>query len=1483
MKKLLKPIHSLALIAAGVFTATLAPAQSVWNISSGNWSVAGNWLPSGTPGAATAVQFTNNTGAAAGVGTVDNTVDSLFAGKIGSLQYCNTNAGGGAGYYHTTLIPSGQTLTNAGNLWVGTSTGGGLDSGGVCQVNASIAGAGGTFLMNNTASSLFVNQASSTSGSHNAILTLTNLDYFTANIARIEVGFANGVNRASGILNLAKTNTITTSGSNPQILVGYNNGTGGNTTTLNLGLTNLIFANSITVGSDKQAASLLFNPVFTNNNPVAYFRGNSGVTSRVSSWILGNSTGQTATGSGCSGTVNFIGGTLDTLVDQMFLGESETGSGTGAGAGTGVFTFTAGTNNVNTLYLGYRIATGGSSAGSGTMNVFGTGTLVANNAICLSYWTPGANGFYASGVLNVSGGTVLANTITNGVINPGSAGSVTANVNVTNGVLGITGLLGSVGSTAWPLGILSLNGATLQLPVSGLQTNVAASIVDASDASNIVNITSIPAGVITYPTVFPLVSYSQLNGFNMILSNLPSSYQGFVSNDTANSLIDLVLTSGPTSISVLEWKGAVSANWDTATANWLSGSSSVAYVDGASALFDDTATGPTSVNLTANRSPAGVTVSNNVLPYAFSGAGIIGSGGLTKYGTGTLLFTNSGNTFVGNITINAGTVQFGNGGTSGALPSTGNVTDNGNLVFDHSSNDNVQNTIAGTGTLTKSGPNIMTLATSNSFSGTTMINAGTLVLNGVLSGSLTNAAGATIGGAGTNAGTVYVGGTIQPSAVSGTPTIFTSGGDLDLSAGATLKFNLNGSDNTEGGGINDLLEVGGNFNANNNVISLTFAGVPQTGVPYTIIDYPNGTQTGSLSSTVAGTHYSAAISQGTTPVTVTLSGSGANLKWNSTASAVWDVGTSSNWLNQGTSQPDVFYAGDNVLFDDSVAGEVTNITLAAGVAVYPALITVNSANNNYTIGAAGKISGQASIQKYGSSTLTLTSGINDFTNTTQVFGGVLKSGANGALGRGVTYVYPGATLDLNATAMGGSVGVSGAGVGGNGAIVNNGFSVSGDQQAFDTGTYIYVQSNSVFGCNNRWDIRNGNLQSGDGNPWNIAIKGSNGVFLVNATVDDALGSVDIQSGTFAIQTTTLNASQNWAGNANHMITAESGATLDLDLTGTTALGQTLTFNNNSFLQNEGTICSLSGPVTLSGTVTINNISAAAMSESGVISGSGGFTKVGNSALVLTTTNAYTGNTLVNVGTLQLGSAGTADGAIPGSASIIIAAGAVIDASQRSDLTLTLTNGQTLQGNGSVYGMLTVGPGATVSGGISSSATGILTVTNTVTLLGNALMKINVAGATNDVINDATNGATINLGGTLTVTNISATPFAVGNSFRLFNAAAYSGAFTGVLPATPGPGLVWNTNNLTSGVLAVASGVVPQPGITSVSLSGTNLVITGTNGLAGEQYNVVMTTNLTLPLSGWTVLPTNTFTAGPFSITNGLNPNAPQGFYRIRVP
>jgi PKD repeat protein len=82
-------------------------------------------------------------------------------------------------------------------------------------------------------------------------------------------------------------------------------------------------------------------------------------------------------------------------------------------------------------------------------------------------------------------------------------------------------------------------------------------------------------------------------------------------------------------------------------------------------------------------------------------------------------------------------------------------------------------------------------------------------------------------------------------------------------------------------------------------------------------------------------------------------------------------------------------------------------------------------------------------------------------------------------------------------------------------------------------------------------------------------------------------------------------------------------------------------------------------------------------------------------------------------------------------------------------------------------------------------------------------------------------------------------------------------------------------------------VVPaQSGIAGFSLSGTNLVVNGSNGLSGQTYYVLMSTNVALPFSQWTPVATNVLNAsGNFTTTatNAVNLHVPQCFYILQMP
>ena len=94
------------------------------------------------------------------------------------------------------------------------------------------------------------------------------------------------------------------------------------------------------------------------------------------------------------------------------------------------------------------------------------------------------------------------------------------------------------------------------------------------------------------------------------------------------------------------------------------------------------------------------------------------------------------NTYTGETTINDGTLQLGNGGTTGSI--TGNVANNGILAFNRSDSVTFGGVISGAGSVQQNGIGTTVLIGNNTYTGGTIINAGTLQLgNGGTAGSIT--------------------------------------------------------------------------------------------------------------------------------------------------------------------------------------------------------------------------------------------------------------------------------------------------------------------------------------------------------------------------------------------------------------------------------------------------------------------------------------------------------------------------------------------------------------------------------------------------------------------------------------------------------------------------------------------------------------------------------------------------------------------------
>jgi len=168
---------------------------------------------------------------------------------------------------------------------------------------------------------------------------------------------------------------------------------------------------------------------------------------------------------------------------------------------------------------------------------------------------------------------------------------------------------------------------------------------------------------------------------------------------------------------------------------------------------------------------------------------ISGTGAFQQNGTGTTVLT-ADNVYTGGTTINAGTLQFGNGGASGSI--LGNVTDNGTLAVNRSDTYTFGAVISGTGAFAQLGPGTTILTAANTYSRGTTINAGVLAV----------AADANLGAAA--GGLAFGGGTLQ--FLSG----FTTNRAVTLNAGGGT-VDTNGNTATLAGAIGgsgDLTKIG---------------------------------------------------------------------------------------------------------------------------------------------------------------------------------------------------------------------------------------------------------------------------------------------------------------------------------------------------------------------------------------------------------------------------------------------------------------------------------------------------------------------------------------------------------------------------------------------------------------------------------------------------------------------------------------------------
>ena len=189
----------------------------------------------------------------------------------------------------------------------------------------------------------------------------------------------------------------------------------------------------------------------------------------------------------------------------------------------------------------------------------------------------------------------------------------------------------------------------------------------------------------------------------------------------------------------------------------------------------------------------GNVINNGILvldsSHAFTLAGTIsGRGRVEQIGTGTTVLLGD-NTYSGGTTINAGTLQLGNGGTTGSI--VGNVTDSGTLAFDRSDILTFSGLISGTGGVEQIGTGSTVLTAANTYTGQTTVDDGSLIVDGSIASPETVVnPGGTLAGTGLIGGNVVNNGIVSPGNPIGTLTI--SGNYVQNSSG-TLRIGVSGT------------------------------------------------------------------------------------------------------------------------------------------------------------------------------------------------------------------------------------------------------------------------------------------------------------------------------------------------------------------------------------------------------------------------------------------------------------------------------------------------------------------------------------------------------------------------------------------------------------------------------------------------------------------------------------------------------------------
>ena len=874
------------------------------------------------------------------------------------------------------------------------------------------------------------------------------------------------------------------------------------------------------------------------------------------------------------------------------------------------------------------------------------------------------------------------------------------------------------------------------------------------------------------------------------------------------------------------------------------------------------AAGNGNVFTSTNWSPAQAPAAGDTLIFAGS-TSLIDTFGASAFSVASLSFSSTAGAFVLNGT-NTLTLSSSSGITnSSAATQTINV----NLALGTSQTWNasagalvVNGIVSGNGNLTKSGSSILTLNGANTYTGNTTLSAGTVQIGSdsafgtgtvtfnnsalrleAIGGDRTLTNGYTISAATTFQGAygLTLSGLTNMSksrtiTVNGTGTLFLtgviSGANRSLTKAGTGSLMLSGN-NTFGGGYiaksgtsiiansasvgSGTLQLGAaNFQGSSNALTFsnavsligdtTFAGTP------TITFNNTATLTANRIQTTVGTGL----------VTYNGAVAGAFSFTKSGSSSMAFTGSSANT-----------YSGLTTVTDGTlILGKTAGVNAVAGA------LTIGDGS-----GAAGSASVQwnASNQVADLAAITLnTDGVLNLQGNSDTISSISATGGSitgaGTLGLGGNLTFSGtsgaqttisAGLALNAarTFNIGSNGTSAGDVSISG-IVSNGSAVSSLTKT-GVGTLTLSGANTF----------SGGLSNNAGT---VLLGSSSALGTAAATLGDTVGS----------------ASASFLFNTSSGLTVANAIAVRAN-TGTMTLGGTNTSGINAF----------SGAITLSNALTVTADAGGEVDFNGAISGAFAVTKIGAGTIKLNTANPYSGGTVVNSGTLSLGTnnalgngtvtvnSGTLDFAANNSATV--SALTLVDGTLAGSGTSTLTTAGNIGVQNGSISVILAGAGSlvkTTAGTVSLSSSSGFSGTTSVNDGTLAIGKINALPTTTDLT--VAGPGTLNLQGFATQigslsgagnVRLGTGNLTVGNS----TSTSFSGVISGL-----------------GGLIKTGSGVLTLTGANT--FTGSTTISQGTVQL-GQSSALNPLTALTLTLTSSTY-DANNFTSTVGSIAGAGN-------------